>query len=195
MTIHPKLGPASHAVLSVDVEEVSALPSRRLADAIHPGAERRVLSLLSHILNSTKRQHAQKVARSSVNSESVPADPSIVAQSALATWRHIDEALSPIIGMRGVAGLYKRSLSLTRGAHPALTAVFEGLFAPGDYSTLQQALAQQSAPDAIAAGAALLETFNDLLIKLIGRSLTERLLPSLLDNPSLSANAVQDTSP
>ena len=129
-----------------------------------------------------------------MNIESVPTDPSIVAQSALATWSRIDEALSPIIGIRGVAGLYKRSLSLTRGAHPALTAVFEGVIAPGDYSTLQQALAQQSGPVAIAASGALLQTFNDLLTKLIGLSLTERLLRPVLDNPSSSGNAAQDPS-
>ena len=129
-----------------------------------------------------------------MNSESVPTDPSIVAQSALATWSHIDQALSPIIGIRGVAGLYKRSLSLTRGAHPALTTVFDGLLAPGDYRTLQQALAQQSAPVAIAAGAALLQTVIDLLTKLSGQALSERLLRPVLDSPSSSGDAVQDIS-
>ena len=194
MKTHPKPDALTRAELSVDAEEVNALPSRRLAYAFHPGAERRVLSLSSHILSSINRQHARKVAGSSVNIESVPTDPSIVAQSALATWSHIDEALSPIIGILGVAGLYKRSLSLTRGAHPALTTVFDGLLAPGDYRTLQQALAQQSAPVAIAAGAALLQTFNDLLIKLIGQALSERLLGSILDNPSSRGNAAQDIS-
>ena len=109
MKTHPKPDALTNAELSVDAEEVSALPPRRLAYAFQPSAERRVLSLTSHIQTSIKRQHARKVAGSSVNSESVPTDPSIVAQSALATWSHIDEALSPIIGIRGVAGLYKRS--------------------------------------------------------------------------------------
>ena len=109
MTIHPKPDAAAHAVLSVDAEEVRALPSRRLANAFHPGAERRVLSLSSHILSSINRQHARKVAGSSVNIESVATDPTIVAQSALATWSHIDEALSPIIGIRGVAGQIGRA--------------------------------------------------------------------------------------
>lgn len=130
-----------------------------------------------------------------MTSESVPTDSSMIARSALATWIQIDDALSPIIGRQGVAGLYKRSLSLTRGADPALTAVFAGRLAPDDYSTLQQALAQQSAPVAIAASVALLQTFHDLLTKLIGLSLTERLLRPLLDNPSSSGNAVQETSP
>ena len=78
-----------------------------------------------------------------MNSESAPTDPFAVAQSACATWNRVDHALSPIIGPRGVAGLYKRSLSLTCGAHPALTAVFDGLLVPSDYSTLQQALADR----------------------------------------------------
>ena len=129
-----------------------------------------------------------------MNSESVPTDPFAVAQSACANWGRIDEALSPIIGRRGVAGLYKRSLSLTRGGHPALTTVFDGLIVPGDYSTLQQALAQQSAPVAIAASVALSQTFYDLLTKLIGQSLTERLLRPVLDNPLSSGHAAQDTS-
>ena len=128
-------------------------------------------------------------------SESVPSDPSMIAQSALSTWRDIDDALSPIIGRRGVAGLYKRSLSLTRVAYPALTAVFEVTRAPGDYSTLQQALAQQSAPAALAASVALLQTFRDLLTKLIGQSLSARLLDPVLDKPPSSGNAAQDTSP
>lgn len=130
-----------------------------------------------------------------MNSTSVSADQSMIAQAALAKWIHIDNALSPIIGRHGVLSLYKRSLSLTRAAHPALTAVFEGQLAPGDYSTLQHALAQQSAPVAIAASEALLQTFNDLLTKLIGASLTLRMLRPPLGNPSSSGDAVQDISP
>lgn len=130
-----------------------------------------------------------------MNSASVPTDQSMIAQSALANWVRIDNALSPIIGRHGVFGLYKRSLSLTRVAHPALTAVFDALPAPGDYSTLQQALAQQSAPVSVAANVALLQTFNELLSKLIGSSLTERLLRPLSDTPSSNGDAVQDTSP
>ena len=122
-----------------------------------------------------------------MNSESAPTDPFAVAQSACATWNRVDHALSPIIGPRGVAGLYKRSLSLTCGAHPALTAVFDGLIVPSDYTPLQHALAQQSAPVAIAASDALLQTFNDLLTKLIGLSLTERLLRPVLETPHQAA--------
>ena len=129
-----------------------------------------------------------------MTSAAAPTDPLEVAQSAVSTWHRIDNALSPIIGHRGVAGLYKRSLSLTRGEHPALTSVFEEAIVPGDYSTLRQALAQQSAPVAVAASAALLTTFTDLLTKLIGLSLTERLLRPLLDSPSSHGDAVQDTS-
>ena len=128
-----------------------------------------------------------------MTSAAAPTDPLEVAQSAVSTWHRIDNALSPIIGHRGVAGLYKRSLSLTRGEHPALTRVFDEAIVPGDYSTLQQALAQQSSSVAIAASSALLTTFTDLLVKLIGLSLTQRLLRPLLDGPSSRGDAAQDT--
>ena len=122
-------------------------------------------------------------------------DASSVALSALDTWTRIDAALSPIVGRPGVAGLFKRSLSLTRADHALLTTVYEGSLAPGDYAPLQRALAENSVADATAANVALLQTFNDLLAKLIGPSLTERLLQLVLDNPLSRGDAVQDTSP
>ena len=94
-----------------------------------------------------------------------------------------------------MAGLDKCSLSLTRDAHPALTSVFDLSVVPGDDLTLQKALTQQSAPVALATSHALQQTFSDLRIKLIGQSLTDRLLSPLLDNPSSNGDAVQDTSP
>jgi len=194
MTMNPNASAAKNAVCCVNVGLDGALPPRRLAYAERLGAAQRVLSFGPLVENPHDTQQAKKVATSAMNSEPVPTDPLVVAQSAFATWSHINDALSPIIGPTGVAGLYKRSLSLTRGAHPVLTAVSEGRLAPGDYSTLQQALAQQSAPVATAASVALLQTFNDLLTKLIGPSLTERLLRPRLDNPSSSGDAEQDTS-
>ena len=192
MTTNISADSAKQVVLFLDVDPDRAPTPRSLAYAVSRSAKQRVLSVPSVTQN---KQHDRKAARSSMNSESVPTDPFAVAQSACATWSRIDDALSPIIGRRGVAGLYKRSLSLTRGAHPVLTMVFDGVIVPGDYSTLHQALAQQSATVAIASSDALLQTFTDLLSKLIGPLLTERLLRPMLNNPLSSGDAVQDTSP
>ena len=117
-----------------------------------------------------------------------------IAQAAVATWRDIDAALSPIIGQRGVAALFMRSLHLSRAHYPWLTMAAESIPPQNDFTALQTAVAQQTCADAMAANAALLQNFTDLLANLIGASLTERLLRSVGDHPS-SGHAVQETTP
>ena len=122
------------------------------------------------------------------------ADPQGIADAAVAVWTAIDAALSPVIGGRGNAALYKRSLHLARAQYPWLAAAYEGAVQPGDYSALRAALAGQTATDASQAHEALLRIFNDLLADLIGRSLTKRLLQAAW-SPNSYGNAVQDDSP
>lgn len=122
------------------------------------------------------------------------ADPQGIADAAVAVWTAIDGALSPVIGPRGNAALYKRSLHLARAEHPWLAAAYEGAVQPGDYGALRAALAQQAPADASKAQDELLHIFHDLLADLIGRSLTERLLQAAWP-PHSYGNAVQDDSP
>lgn len=119
-------------------------------------------------------------------------DAAQVAGTAIAIWGQVDTALSSIIGQRGMAALYKRSLFLTRAAHPCLMAAYDGTLTPGDFSALQTALTACSSADATAAASALLRTFHDLLSQLIGASLTERLIGFIWHHPS-NGTAVQDT--
>jgi len=121
-----------------------------------------------------------------------------IAEISVSTWRDVDAALSPIVGQLGMAALYKRSLYLTRPDHRCLASVYEGKLGPGEFAGLQTALSRQTSMNAAAAHGALLQTFRDLLAKLIGDALTYQLLGSVLDsaafdNPS-SGHAVQDTS-
>ena len=118
-------------------------------------------------------------------------DAARVALGAIATLQAIDAALAPIISQRGVAALYQRSLFLIRPGFPWLVAVYEGALVPGDFSSLQTALAEQSVEDAMLGTTTLLNTFHDLLSSLIGESLTDRLLGSICNTPS-SGDAVQD---
>lgn len=122
------------------------------------------------------------------------ADSRQIGERAASTWLGVDSALSPIIGERGVAALFKRSLYLRRIEYPWLAAAHEGELPPEPYACLREALAQQTTSSAAAANGALLQTFYALLSDLIGASLTERLLRAVWDNPS-SGDAVQDTSP
>ncbi len=121
-------------------------------------------------------------------------DASRIADKAVLTWHDIDAALSPIVGERGVAALYKRSLYLTRADYPWLGAAYDSALAPGDFAELHNALSQQPGKDVAAATSALLQKFSDLLTSLIGGSLTERLLRSVWDKHS-GGHAAQAMSP
>jgi hypothetical protein len=121
-------------------------------------------------------------------------DASQVADAAVQTWRAVDAALSPIIGPRGVAALYKRSLYLAGTQHPWLAAVHQDTWQPGDFEPLHAALARQPGPAAAAAQEALLQTYRDILGQLIGAPLTERLLRSIGPLP-LNVQPEQDTPP
>ncbi len=122
------------------------------------------------------------------------ADTVRIADAAVLTWLGIEAALSPVIGQRGVAALYKRSLFLARKDHPWLTAVYEGAQAPVDFAKLATAMLQQTVSSAVGANSALLQTFYDLLANLIGEALTRRLLQSVVEQPS-NAYPMEDTSP
>lgn len=109
-----------------------------------------------------------------------------VARSIVTTWQDIDAALTPIIGPRGVAALFNRSVQLVSLKVPVLQGIAATNPTTMDLSPLKLRLAHQPPADAAAAGAQLLHTFHQLLGTLIGASLTEQLLrrvwPSLLNS-------------
>jgi hypothetical protein len=116
-----------------------------------------------------------------------------VADTILTVWQEIDRALGPIVGDRGVAAMYNRSLKLTAVAHPWLASASPDMLAAVDLPALKAALLQQTAAQAAAGGSALFETFRELLASLVGAALTERLLRSVW-TPSSGASPAQDPS-
>jgi hypothetical protein len=120
------------------------------------------------------------------------ADAARVAETSVAIWTATHAALSPVVGARGSAALFKRSLHLASRGHPWLTAAYEGSSQAGDFTALRMSLARQDGTTAAAAHDAMLQLFHDLLAELIGRSLTHRLLQAAWDSPT-SGNPVQDT--
>lgn len=100
---------------------------------------------------------------------------------AVSVWRDIDAALAPIIGHRGVAALFGRSIHLTRADYPWLTAPHESTIDRIDLALLQSTLSQQTSDTVVAINGALLQKFSELLSNLIGISLTERLLRPVVD--------------
>ena len=98
------------------------------------------------------------------------------AEAAVTTWREVDAALSPIIGARGVAALYRRSIQLSSALHPWLAGAHDSESTDGDIAALRAQMRGQTAADAAAGNVALLQAFGDLLARLIGEALASRLL-------------------
>ncbi len=116
-----------------------------------------------------------------------------IADAIVALWQEIDQALHPIIGHRGVAALFNRSLHLAAADYPWLAIGHRGVPAAVDPSALKAALAKQAAAEAAAAGVALFQSFHGLLASMVGASLTDRLLHSVWDR-SAGASPAQDMS-
>ena len=104
------------------------------------------------------------------------ATPQQVADAVEAQWRAVGAALHPIIGQRGVAALYHRSLALTSERHPWLPTQDNGVLADVEPSALRAAIERRESAEAAAACGAHLTAFRALLSGLIGASLTDRLL-------------------
>jgi len=116
-----------------------------------------------------------------------------VADAVGAIWLEIDHALHPIIGRRGVAALYGRSMKLTAAAYPWMAPGYQSTLFAVDPAALKSALARQTAAEAAAGGSALFQSFHDVISSLIGAALTDRLLRSVWDHPS-GASSAQDTT-
>ena len=122
------------------------------------------------------------------------ADTSHPADIALATWHRIDAVLSSVFGRHGMAALFRRSLYLARPHYPWLQEVNPGANTASDFDTLRAVLVQRAPSLALAAHGRLLKTFCDLLARLIGESLSHRLLQPVWLHPTIGT-AAQDAPP
>jgi len=115
-----------------------------------------------------------------------------VAAAVTGAFQAIDRELAPIIGKRGVAALYKRTVHLASGTHSWLAAAKEEIPTALDVTALEAALAARTAADAADAGTLLLRSFNKLLTTLVGPLMAERLLrpvwATFLSGPSAKDN-------
>lgn len=114
-----------------------------------------------------------------------------IADAHVSAWRAIDAGLSPIIGKNGVAALFRRAVDLSR-AHYRWLRMAQAVDMPDNWiGALATALSKQQPEEASAANDEILQTFSDLLGKLIGESLAARLLQSTWHNSS-STRTSQD---
>ncbi|MDR3578710.1 MAG: hypothetical protein P4L44_01965 [Oryzomonas sp.] len=109
---------------------------------------------------------------------------SAIAEAAIGTWQQVAAQIVPVIGIGGANVLFNRSLHLTCTTFPWLTI-------PGDHrdstvllANLKEQLAGREPDAAAEASYTLLVTFIELLMSMIGDSLTERLLSSVWEPSS-----------
>lgn len=136
----------------------------------------------------------QNLRVSSAPMAAVQTDLAHLVEATIARWREVAAALSPVIGSRGVATMFKRSLHLSRVEYPWLSsALRDG--AEADYlSALRGVLLQQTPANAVAGDGALLHTFFKLLGTLIGPALAKRLI-GFTHQATPSGHAAEDTAP
>lgn len=119
-------------------------------------------------------------------------DIELIADGLASLWREIDAVLCPIIGQRGVAALYQRSLHLASQTYPWLASADDRNQTSIDPTQLKALLIQQQRSDLIKGGGFLFKTFYELLVSLVGPSLTERLLRSVGGHLFSGPAAAQD---
>ncbi|MEO6279452.1 hypothetical protein [Roseateles sp.] len=122
------------------------------------------------------------------------ADSRQIAAAINALWTDIEAALQPIVGRRGVAALFNRTLHLAAARHAWLAPLKSGSGDAVDLGQLPALFAAQGPSQAREAGNALFEIFRELLATLIGTPLSERLLQPAWSNSSSAAPA-QDPTP
>lgn len=106
-------------------------------------------------------------------------DASELADFIVSAWQKIETSLTPIIGQRSVATLYKRSFYLASRKHLWLMDVHEGMQTTMNLDTLKVALVEQTSTEIADGAGAAMQMFYEVLTNLIGASLTERLLQSV----------------
>jgi len=100
-------------------------------------------------------------------------------------WRLVEAQLVPVIGAHGLDVLFRHALHQTTGAYPWLTAVVDRGGSAGPLPSLMACLTAQQAASAAEAAQALLFNFTEMLSRLVGESLTERLLAPVWAQPQL----------
>jgi hypothetical protein len=108
-------------------------------------------------------------------------------------WLDINRTLDPVLGRRGMAALYDRSVQIAQLEHAWVAGIHERLPSETELDSLARVFDARDPGEAARGGAALLRSFCRLLASLVGASLTERLLRPVLINLS-NGKAVPDES-
>lgn len=130
--------------------------------------------------------HKEAIRQKMTIGISSAADAKAVAATTIDTWQQVTVRLAPLIGIRGVEVLFKRSLHLTGSTYPWLPFTQDQDNYTTNLATLKACLTDRERDLAIQASCDLLLTFTELLASLIGRSLAERILSPIYVTPRSS---------
>ncbi|WP_426106610.1 hypothetical protein [Massilia sp. TSP1-1-2] len=108
-------------------------------------------------------------------------DASCTVETIVAAWEGIDSVMRRIIGKGGFNALFFQSIEVTGQSYPWLATLSQDGHPDMDLMALRALLLKQDTIDFAAASDALLSSFLNRLVDLIGLSLTERLLRPVLD--------------
>ncbi|MDP9007813.1 MAG: hypothetical protein M3N91_03740 [Pseudomonadota bacterium] len=111
-------------------------------------------------------------------------DANATAEATAATWRLVATQLAPVIGARGLDVLFSRALHQVSMEFPWLAVAVDRGGSDSPMPSLMLCLTGQLASSAAEASYTLLVTFTELLSRLIGESLTTRLLAPVWAPPS-----------
>lgn len=114
-------------------------------------------------------------------------DAHAVAEAFTRTWRQVDSLLAPVIGTHGANVIFRRALYLTSKTFPWLASDEEYGDVAVLLASLQVRLESRCADDIAEACYLVMVCFTELLISLIGESLTDLVLDQVWDFPSSSS--------
>jgi hypothetical protein len=121
-------------------------------------------------------QYREAIGKTIVNHAGKSPDSNAIAEAAVITWLEMCAQLKPVLGVRGVNILFRRSLHLTKISFPEIEI---SDFSESDTNLLaglKNNLTRRETTNALESIRDLLVTFTELLASLIGDPLTKRLL-------------------
>ena len=102
--------------------------------------------------------------------------PQTIVDDTIKLWDSLASEIISIIGEVGFQSLYHRSIYLSSAEYPWLAAATNLTPDGSRFGSLRSALQAQDGDQAVAASIALLGTFFDIVIRLIGERLTTNIL-------------------
>ena len=108
-------------------------------------------------------------------------DATWIADTIVATWDGIGSIMRRILGQGGFNALFFQSIEVTGQSHPWLASLSQDGQSNVDLKAFCVLLLNQDTIDFAVASDALLSSFLNRLVDLIGLSLTKRLLQPVLD--------------